>query len=71
MRLKMYDRVHLRARWRCAVNIMFRRTYSRKGNSVPAEQEAGWASEPVLTFGEEKDLLPLPGLDPRTIQPGA
>jgi hypothetical protein len=33
--------------------------------------EAGWAPEPVLTFRGRKSPLPLPGFDPRTVQPVA
>jgi hypothetical protein len=30
---------------------------------IPIAQEAGWAPEEVLTYGEEKTLLALPGVD--------
>lgn len=33
--------------------------------------EAGFAPEPFLTFGEKKNLLPLPGFEHRTAQPVA
>jgi len=36
---------------------------------VPIVQEAGWAPGPVWTGAE--NLAPLPGFDPRTIQPVA
>jgi len=39
---------------------------SRK-NPVPIEEEAGWSPEPVGT-GEEKNLFPLPGFEPRIVQ---
>ena len=40
---------------------------------APIQQEAGWAPEPVWTFvfGEEKNLLPPLGFEPRTVQPVA
>ena len=36
---------------------------------IAIEQEAARVPEPVWTFGEEKNLLFLPGLDPRILQP--
>jgi hypothetical protein len=31
--------------------------------SAPTEQEAGWATQPVwIIFGEQKNLLSLPGI---------
>jgi len=36
---------------------------------VPTEQEAGWAPEPALTFGKEKNLFPMPAIEPRSSNP--
>jgi hypothetical protein len=36
---------------------------------VAIEQEAASVPEPVWAFGEEKNLLLLPGLEPRILQP--
>jgi len=33
------------------------------------EWQAGWAAERVWGFGEEKYFLPLPGVEPWTVQP--
>jgi hypothetical protein len=38
----------------------------RKGPSVPIEQEAGWAPEPVWTQRLEGNPFPLPGIEPRS-----
>ena len=35
---------------------------------VYIKYEAGWVSEMVPRFGREKNLLSLPGYDPRTVQ---
>jgi hypothetical protein len=32
---------------------------------LPTEKEARWAPKPILTFREEKSVLPLPGIKPR------
>jgi hypothetical protein len=36
---------------------------------IAIEREAARVPEPVWTFGEEKNLLLLPGLEPRILQP--
>jgi len=33
---------------------------------VPTEQKAGWAPEPALTFGKEKNIFPMPVVEPRS-----
>jgi hypothetical protein len=44
--------------------------YLRKRTTVPIEQEAEWAPQPVWKFAEkEKKLFRLPVFDPRTVQP--
>ena len=53
-------------RW--VVNAMPRPLYPGK-DPVPIVQEAGWAPGPVWTGA--KNLAPLPGFDPRTVQPVA
>jgi hypothetical protein len=42
--------------------------YPRERDPLPIVQEAGWAPGAVSTGAEN---LPLPGFDPRTIQPVA
>ena len=37
----------------------------QEGTPVRIEYEAGWAPEPVWTFGEEKNLFPLLGVELR------
>jgi hypothetical protein len=37
-----------------------------KGPPVPIVQVAGWAPEPVWTQKLEENLLPLPGIEPRS-----
>jgi hypothetical protein len=32
---------------------------------VPIGYESGWAPEPVWTYGEKKNLFPLPGIEPQ------
>ena len=36
----------------------------------PIEQVTGWAPE-VWSFEEEKNLLPMPGFEPRDVHPAA
>ena len=36
---------------------------------IPNKWEAGWAQQPVWTFWGTGNLLPLQGLEPRTVQP--
>ena len=38
-------------------------------NPVPTEQAAGWVPEPVGTSRGQKNLLSLPGIEVRTLQP--
>ena len=42
-----------------------------EGAPVLIEQEAGWAPQPVWTFRELKNILPLPVFEPRIVQPVA
>jgi hypothetical protein len=43
--------------------------FSWERTPIPTEQDAGWAPEPVWSFGRTENLLPLPGFRPRTVQP--
>jgi len=36
-----------------------------KQPSIPTEQKAAWATEPVWTLAKRKISLPLPGIEPR------
>jgi hypothetical protein len=46
------------------VSFTLRLIYLRKTNfPLSVEQEAGWASEPLVTSGEEKNILPPPGIE--------
>lgn len=38
---------------------------------VPIQQESGWATQPICTFGEQETVLHLPGFEYQTIQPVA
>jgi len=40
----------------------------RKITPVPSAEEAEWAIEPIWTFGDGKNLLPLPVFGLRTVQ---
>jgi len=40
----------------------------RESTLVPIEWEDGWAMEHVWTFGKEKNVFPMPGFEPHTIQ---
>ena len=40
----------------------------RKIIPVPIEEETGWAIEPIWTFGDGRNLLPLPVFGLRTVQ---
>jgi hypothetical protein len=37
-----------------------------KGPMVPIEQKTGWTPKPVWTQRLEENLLPLPGIEPRS-----
>jgi len=41
--------------------------YPRERTPVPTEQQAGEAPEPAWTLEKPKNLLPLSGLEPRTV----
>jgi len=49
------------------VNFTPRPLFSWERTPIPAEKDAGWAPEPVWSFW--RNLLPLPGFGPRTVQP--
>jgi hypothetical protein len=46
---------------------MLRTLYAEETSVLPIGQEAGQNPEPIWTIGEEKNLLPLPGTELRTI----
>jgi hypothetical protein len=50
------------------VNITLWPLYPRERTPVHVEEEAGWASEAIWTFGEEKRVLHLPGFEPPMVQ---
>jgi hypothetical protein len=52
------------SRWRLRwlVNITPRPLYTRERTPLPAEQEAGRVPAPIWSCGEQKILLPLPGI---------
>ena len=54
-------------RWKSAVNITPLVDLLRGKNSVPAGQEACGPQRRSGHFGKEKILLPIPGLEPRTM----
>jgi hypothetical protein len=43
--------------------------FPREGPSIRIVQEAGWAPDPVWTQRLEKNLFPLPGIEPRSPGP--
>jgi hypothetical protein len=63
--LLVYD---LGTTWGWVVSVTPRPPLSLgKGHPVPIVQEAGWTPDPVWTQRlEEKFLLPLPGIEPRS-----
>jgi hypothetical protein len=63
--------VNLGTRWSLVVKLKPQPLYRRERTPVPFEEEAGWASAPVWTSGEEKLLLLLPRFKARTGQPVA
>jgi hypothetical protein len=53
------------------LNLRPRPLYPREGILVVIEYEVGRGPETIWTFLEEKNLLPLPEFEPRTIHHAA
>jgi hypothetical protein len=62
----------LGTRWRCVVSFTPRPLYPpRKQPSIPIEQEAGWALDPVWTLWSREEYLSPVGNRTLTVQPVA
>lgn len=57
------------SRWRSAVSITLQPPYPRKRNPIPLCGMLGGHQSRSGRFGEEKNIFPLPGLEPWTVQP--
>jgi len=53
----------------CGVSVTHRPLLTPGKDPVPIVQEVGWA--PGLVWTDAENLVPLPGFDPRTVQPVA
>jgi hypothetical protein len=60
---------NLDIRWRLVAKFSSRLLYPRQRTPVPMNSKAGWAPELVWTYWGEQNLLPMPGVDYRTVQP--
>ena len=61
--------LNLGTKWRCVVNIKFRRVIPGKEPRYPMKRGLGGPQSWSGRFGEEENLSPLPELEPQIVQP--
>jgi len=59
------------ARWRSVINITPRLLHPQKEPDYPVQRRVGGRQSQAGHFEGDKNLLALPGFEPRTIQPAA